>query len=171
MTLNAQHTIHGSRHHHFGRDNAIAPALTVAPGETVAFETVDSSGGQITPGSTADDVARLDFAKINSVAGPVYVDGAEPGDALKVTLLSFTPSGWGWTAVIPGFGLLADQFPEPALHLWTYDPQSLARRSTDPAGGSRSSRSAGPSGWRRARPDRTASCRRAASAATWTSAT
>ena len=134
MTLNAQHTIHGSRHHHFGWDNAIAPALTVAPGETVAFETVDSSGGQITPASTADDVARLDFAKVNPVAGPVYVDGAEPGDALKVTLLSFTPSGWGWTAVIPGFGLLADQFPEPALNLWTYDPQSLAPAVYGPGG-------------------------------------
>ena len=35
---------------------------------------------------------------------------------------AFEPSGWGWTANIPGFGLLADQFPEPALHIWKYDP-------------------------------------------------
>jgi acetamidase/formamidase len=55
------------------------------------------------------------------VTGPVFVDGAEPGDALRVTIGDFEPSGVGWTANIPGFGLLADQFPEPALHLWSYE--------------------------------------------------
>jgi acetamidase/formamidase len=43
-----------------------------------------------------------------------------------VTLLSFNPCGWGWTANIPGFGLLADDFREPALHIWHYDPKTLA---------------------------------------------
>jgi acetamidase/formamidase len=73
-----------------------------------------------------EDVKNIDFEKVNPVTGPVYVDGAEPGDALKVTILSLKPSGWGWSAVIPGFGLLADQFEEPALHIWKYDPISLA---------------------------------------------
>jgi acetamidase/formamidase len=41
-------------------------------------------------------------------------------------VLSFTPSGWGWTANIPGFGLLAEDFKEPALHRWRYDDKSLA---------------------------------------------
>ena len=59
--------------------------------------------------------------EINPVTGPVFIDGAEPGDALKVTIRDFEPSGFGWTAIIPGFGLLADQFTEPKLHLWTYD--------------------------------------------------
>ena len=76
----------------------------------------------------------LDFAKVNPVAGPVYIDGAEPGDAIKVTLLSFTPSGWGWTANIPGFGLLADQFKDPALHIWTYDAKTLAPAMYGPGG-------------------------------------
>ena len=68
------------------------------------------------------------------MAGPVYIEGAEPGDAIKVTLLSFAPSGWGWTAIIPGFGLLADQFKEPALHIWKYEPQdSVTRRCMGPA--------------------------------------
>ena len=60
------------------------------------------------------------------MTGPVFIDGAEPGDVLKVTLLSFNPCGWGWTANIPGFGLLADDFREPALHIWHYDPKTLA---------------------------------------------
>jgi len=41
-------------------------------------------------------------------------------------MLGYKPCGWGWTANIPGFGLLADQFKEPALHIWKYDADSLA---------------------------------------------
>ena len=118
------HTIH-RHHHHFGWDNANDPVVTVAPGETVEFEIVDASGGQFRPDTAASDVPSLDFDKVNPVTGPVLIDGAEPGDSLKITLDSFRPSGWGWTANIPGFGLLADSFTEPALINWQYDPQKL----------------------------------------------
>jgi acetamidase/formamidase len=128
-----QHTIH-KQHCHFGWDNSNAPTLTVAPGDEIAFETVDSSGGQLSRKSTVADIAALDFGKINPVTGPVHVDGAEPGDALKITLLDFTPSGWGWTALIPGFGLLADQFPDPALHVWSYEADTLAPAAFGPGG-------------------------------------
>ena len=117
------HTIHQC---HYGWDNSLAPVARIAPGESLEFDVSDASAGQLSSASTAADVTRLDFAKVNPVAGPVYIDGAEPGDVLKVTLLSFVPSGWGWTANIPGFGLLADEFTEPALHLWRYDPDTLA---------------------------------------------
>jgi acetamidase/formamidase len=120
MCSNCDYTIHG-RHHHFGWDNTFVPAETVAPGSTIEFECLDSSGGQLTPASTVADVGLLDFAKVNPVTGPIYVDGAEPGDALKVTIDAFKPSGFGWTANIPGFGLLADQFTTPALNIWKYD--------------------------------------------------
>jgi acetamidase/formamidase len=79
-------------------------------------------------------VLGLDFGRVNPVTGPVRVDGAEPGDALKVRIESFTPSGWGWTAVIPGFGLLADQFPEPALNIWRYDASELVPAAYGPGG-------------------------------------
>jgi amidase len=119
------HTIH--RHqHHFGWNNAFPPILTVAPGTTLSFDCPDSSAGQLTPASTVADVASLDFGRINPVNGPIFIDGAEPGDAVKITIGDFAPSGFGWTANIPGFGLLADQFLEPALKLWTYDKASMA---------------------------------------------
>ena len=118
------HTIH--RHqHHYGWDNSIEAVLRIAPGESIEFDVYEASSGQISTTSTAADIARLDFGKINPVAGPVYIEGAEPGDVLKATLLSFTPSGWGWTANIPGFGLLADDFKDPALHIWKYDSAAL----------------------------------------------
>jgi len=125
MCSNCDYTIH-RHHHHFGWDNSIVPAQKVAPGSTIEFECVDSSGGQLSPDSTVADIAALDFSKINPVTGPIYVDGAEPGDALKITIEGFKPSGFGWTANIPGFGLLADDFKEPALNLWHYDATSLA---------------------------------------------
>jgi len=129
----SSHTTHRHRHH-FGWDNANRPVLEVGPGDTVELETVDSSGAQLSASSTLADLAALDFGKVNPVTGPVHVAGAEPGDALKVTILSFQPSGWGWTAAIPGFGLLADQFPEPALHIWKYDTSSLAPAVYGPGG-------------------------------------
>jgi acetamidase/formamidase len=127
------HTIHDHQCH-FGWDNANKPVVRAKPGETIEFHPVDSSGGQLAKNSTVADIAALDFAKVNPVAGPVYLDGAEPGDAIKVTLLDFTASGWGWTANIPGFGLLADHFTEPALHIWTYDKVALTPAAYGPGG-------------------------------------
>ncbi|MER9653409.1 acetamidase/formamidase family protein [Mesorhizobium sp. M0152] len=124
MCNSCDYTIHG-RHHHFGWDNSFAPAERVAPGSTIEFQCLDSSGGQLNAASTVDDIAKLDFATINPVTGPIFVEGAEPGDALKVTIEMFKPSGFGWTANIPGFGLLADDFKEPALNIWKYDAASL----------------------------------------------
>jgi acetamidase/formamidase len=133
MSNSQRHTIH-REHHHFGWDNANQPVLTVAPGDTVEFEVVEASGGQLNKDSTVADVGALDFAKVNPVTGPVHVHGVEPGDALKVTIESFTPSGWGWTALIPGFGLLADQFPDPALNIWSYDAAGLTPAAYGPGG-------------------------------------
>lgn len=124
MCNSCDYTIHG-RHHHFGWDNSFAPAERVAPGSTIEFQCLDSSGGQLNADSTVDDIAKLDFATINPVTGPIFVEGAEPGDALKVTIEMFKPSGFGWTANIPGFGLLADDFKESALNIWKYDAASL----------------------------------------------
>lgn len=130
MCKHCDYTIHGAQHH-FGWDNSLAPVQTVAPGSTILFNCMDSSAGQLGPSSTVADVAALDFGKINPVSGPIFVEGAEPGDALKVTLEDFAPrvqdgSAWGWTANIPGFGLLADQFTDPALTIWKYDADTLA---------------------------------------------
>lgn len=127
------HTIHDHQcHYGWNRENT--PVLRIAPGESIEFHPLDSSGGQLTAKSTLKDLETLDFGKVNPVAGPVFIDGAEPGDAIKVTLLGFEPSGWGWTANIPGFGLLADQFKEPALHIWKYDAQSLSPAMFGPGG-------------------------------------
>ena len=107
--------------HHFGWDNSFPPKVTVSSGTSIKIQTLDSSASQLSASSTLQDLIDLDFGKVNPVTGPIFVEGAEPGDAIKVTFEEFAPSGWGWTGNIPGFGLLADQFTEPALHIWKYD--------------------------------------------------
>lgn len=130
MCDKCSYTIHSAQHH-FGWDNSFVPAARVEPGATIKFECMDSSGGQLGPSSSLADVMALEFSKINPVSGPIFVEGAEPGDVLKVTIDSFTPqvregAGFGWTANIPGFGLLTDQFPDPALHVWKFDHNSMS---------------------------------------------
>ena len=120
----AARTIHRAQHN-FGWDNSFEPAIRVAPGEALTFEVTDASSGQYTQSTTSADVPKLDFARVNPVVGPVFVEGAQPGDALLVEILDLKESGWGWTAVIPGFGLLADDFPDPAYHLSRYSPDGV----------------------------------------------
>ena len=98
-------------------DHSITPIHEVEPGATVELEVRDASGGQLDRDSTAADVAALDFARVNPVTGPVFVRGAQPGDTLAVEILELRPRDWGWTAIIPGFGLLADEFPDPWLRI------------------------------------------------------
>ncbi|MFD2205357.1 acetamidase/formamidase family protein [Kiloniella antarctica] len=133
MCKACDYTIHAAQHH-FGWDNSFPPVATVAPGSTLEFECLDSSAGQLTPNSTVDDVKTLDFGKVNPVSGPIVIDGAEPGDVIKVSIEEFKPSGFGWTANIPGFGLLADRFEEPALHIWSYDKNALGTSAFGPGG-------------------------------------
>ena len=102
-------------------DRDAEPALRVAPGDVVTLRLRDASDGQLTRSSTAADVADLDPARANPLTGPVAVDGARPGDALVLTIEDVAVDDWGWSAVIPGFGLLADDFPEPHLVHATVD--------------------------------------------------
>jgi acetamidase/formamidase len=94
------------------------PAVAVlAPGDEVTVETVEASGGQLHAGSTATDVATLDFGRVNPVTGPFRIEGARPGDALVIDVVDVSVGTWGWTACIPGFGLLADDFPDAHLRV------------------------------------------------------
>ncbi|KDQ51776.1 hypothetical protein JAAARDRAFT_198851 [Jaapia argillacea MUCL 33604] len=112
-------------HSHLAWDNSIPPVLTVASGSTVSFDCLDASNGQIVPTSTTSTLSSLIFSQLDQINGPVYVEGALPGDTLQVEVLSVEPGEWGWTALIPGFGLLADdeEFKEPVLKVWKLDKE------------------------------------------------
>ncbi len=107
------HTLHHPDHRHLGWDADLAAARWIASGDRVEVALQDAFGGQLHPGATPQDVAALDLGAANPLTGPIDVEGAQPGDTLAVTIEEVHPEGVGWTALIPGFGLLADRFPDP----------------------------------------------------------
>ena len=94
-------------------DNAQPPVLRVNSGDTVALETMMHSHNQIVPGTTIEQIKKLrtDYPGRgpHTVTGPIYVEGAEPGDVLKVTINKIVPRAYAVNFNVPGmFG----EFPK-----------------------------------------------------------
>jgi acetamidase/formamidase len=102
-------------------DNSLPPRLTIAPGDRVVMETRDASDGQVHPEMTSEGFAEIDKTRIHGLTGPVHIEGAEPGDAIEVTIHGYEHEGWAWTSIIPGLGLLDSDFKDTFLHVWKLD--------------------------------------------------
>src|SRR5712692_738123 len=100
---------------HYKWDNSLQPAVEIEARDVVHFETEEVTDGQIKPGSPASALTSLDFSRLYPLAGPVFVKGARPGDVLEVEMLELRPLEWGWTGLIPGLGLLAEDFTDPYI--------------------------------------------------------
>ena len=98
--------------------------LRVPSGSVVEMFTKEASDGQLTMTSDASALLTLDFDPIHPLTGPVYVEGASPGDVLAVTLHEIEVGDWGWAAVAPGFGFLADVFTEPYIKTFELGPDA-----------------------------------------------
>jgi formamidase len=96
----------------------LEPAASLQPGDELTLETRDGLDGQLTPSSSHADAAALDLGLGHPLTGPVFVEGAKPGDVLDIELVAYETADFGVTAVIPGFGFLADVFPDPYLVKW-----------------------------------------------------
>ena len=105
-------------HGHFKWDVGNEPALVVQSGDTVILESRDVSDNQLTPSSTSKDIENLDWDRVYPLAGPIAIDGAERGDTLAVEILELRVQDWGWTAIIPGLGLLPDDFSSAYLRVF-----------------------------------------------------
>ena len=103
FTLGASQT-----HSKFSR--SFEPAVSVPSGSVVEVFTHEATGGQFDIDSSVDDLANVDMNMVHTLTGPVFVEGAEPGDTLAVELLEIEPADWGWMAIIPHFGLLTRDF-------------------------------------------------------------
>jgi formamidase len=96
----------------------LEPVASVRPGEEIVLETRDGIDDQLTRASTHADLLTLDLGLGHPLTGPVYVEGAEPGDVLEVELLEYETADFGITGVFPDFGFLADVFADPFLVKW-----------------------------------------------------
>jgi acetamidase/formamidase len=99
-------------------NRALPPRLRIASGDAVRLECVDSSGAQCHPSMTLAEYLKIDRDRIHALTGPIFVDGADPGDVLQVDVLEVAHKGWGWTSVVNGLGFLKQRFSEPFFFVW-----------------------------------------------------
>ncbi|MCA9903498.1 MAG: acetamidase/formamidase family protein, partial [Anaerolineae bacterium] len=84
----------------FALDATLPPVLTIEPGDTVTFETGDVAYERLSLGETVEAIGLENF---NAVTGPVFVKGAQPGDALKIEILDVQVRR-AWSVWLPDFG-------------------------------------------------------------------
>ncbi len=119
-----------SRHHrldpspetvHWGHfDAALPPKLTVAPGDTVTITSVSGAPHEMParermlPAHVAIHESLKPEMGAHIMTGPVFVEGAEPGDLLEVRIREIAlPCDWGFNAIKPLLGTLPEDFPDP----------------------------------------------------------
>ena len=118
---------------HFTWDAGNEPRVVVDSGDTVVVWTRDVADNQITRDSDASVIAGLDWDRVYPLNGPIGVAGAEPGDTLAVEILDIRTQGWGWTAVLPGLGLLPEDFPDAYLRVFDISNGEFAHMRHDVA--------------------------------------
>jgi formamidase len=96
---------------------AIAPAIEATPGEPIVVTAPLGTGEQIDRTSCHEDLLSLSFED-DLLAGPIYVQSAEPGDLLAIDVIEVETDDFGFTGIFPGFGFLADVFDKPYLVKW-----------------------------------------------------
>jgi acetamidase/formamidase len=116
-------------------NNAQPPVLHVNSGDTIIFETMMHSHNQVVPGTTIEQIKKLrtDFRGPHTLTGPVYIEGAEPGDVLKISINRIVPRAYATNFNVPGmFGQFPDKFPDGQVKYFYLD---LERKVTEFAPG------------------------------------
>ena len=97
---------------HFTWTASNTPVLSMNSGETVSISVPDSSTWQIKREYRTEDLKKIDSSRYDGAVGPIYVNGAVPGDTLEIDLKEIKTAPWGWSAIIPEMGLLKGDFSE-----------------------------------------------------------
>ena len=120
----------GTEGRHCGEDphcmNRLHPAIPMAasadPGQTIVLHTRNASDFELDPNSTYDD-PRRPGSPVHPMTGPVFINGAEVGDLLAVTLVDIEPGPYGYTSITGG-GWVTDRFENSLRVVWTLDRTS-----------------------------------------------
>jgi acetamidase/formamidase len=107
-------------------NNAQPPVLTINSGDTVVMETMMHSHNQVIPGATIEQIKKLRTDHPgrgpHTLTGPIYVEGAEPGDVLKVHFNKIVPRAYATNFNVPGmFGQFPDRFPDGQVKYFYLD--------------------------------------------------
>ncbi|CDR33217.1 Conserved putative secreted protein [Criblamydia sequanensis CRIB-18] len=104
------------------------PAVKIKSGDIVSLETWNSCLHEMvfnktTPADVAKFYEKHDIQKrrgMHSVTGPVYVEGAEPGDVLEIRILDIRLNDFGYNFLSPTQGILSD-FTKPRIKYFKYN--------------------------------------------------
>ena len=116
---------------HFTWDAGNQAVLNIDSGDTVVVWTRDVSDNQIKPDSDTSVIDGLDWDRVYPLSGPIAIDDAQPGDTLAIEILDIHTQGWGWTAILPGLGLLPEDFPNAYLRVFDLSHGDLAYMRDD----------------------------------------
>jgi acetamidase/formamidase len=121
----------GKEHYAFSR--AIPPVLRVGDGAVVEVFTKEASDNLITPGMTSEAYRELVWPEPwgHPLAGPVYVEGAMPGDKLAVTLLLIELGDWGWTDSHPDSAYLGKELDQGHLKTYSFSDDKQYAKFSD----------------------------------------
>ena len=102
--------------------NRLHPEIPMAakakPGDTIVLHVRNALDFDLDPDAPPDPrVEDPGFGTVHSMAGPVHIEGAEPGDVLKVRILDIAPGPWAFTSISP-IGFLADEFESSLYVRW-----------------------------------------------------
>jgi acetamidase/formamidase len=108
-------------------DPTLKPILTINSGDRVSVETWYHGLNRISKPLSMDEIIKVRLASDgggwHSVTGPIFVNGAEPGDTIEIRILKIVMKPWGWNSNLPGkqfpkVGLLGPEFPEGGAHFF-----------------------------------------------------
>jgi amidase len=88
---------------------------SILPGDTIKVETNDCWSQQVC--SEEQVIKEIDYDILNPATGPIYVEGAEPGDLLKVKIINIEVEDKGSSVAIPNGGVLGDQIKKSTVKI------------------------------------------------------
>jgi formamidase len=93
-------------------------AARAQPGATIVLHARSANDFDLDPNAPPDPRGEdPGHGSIHSLAGPVHIEGAEPGDVLKIRILDIAPGPWAWTD-ISSIGFVSDQIEGPLSVRW-----------------------------------------------------
>ena len=118
-------TLPQNLHYKWSKNNK--PIARVPQGEAVCLKVPDCFANQLSENSDLAALKKVDTATIDGASGPIWIDGAEPGDTLEVSIDEVKPGSWGWSMTEQQFGLLKNHFPDNFTVWDIYNGYALSR--------------------------------------------
>jgi acetamidase/formamidase len=111
-------------------DSSHPPVVRINPGDTVVLETMTGAHNQIVPGVTIEQINKIRLDNPgrgpHTVTGPIYVEGAEPGDILRIRINRIVPRPYASNQNLPGFaGLFPKEFPQGQIKYFYLDVKNM----------------------------------------------